>query len=77
MSDIRETIRRYLDDGISANTMRTFAGMIETGEATTTDFAHEGVHLNELCNYYGPPNCWTGTNGSAAAALRNAIKAQS
>lgn len=75
MRQIQETIRLYVSPQQSvANTLRAFAGMLETGEASMEDFTAAGVDLEQLCNQYGSTNCWTGSTGSAAAALREAIK---
>ena len=73
MNDSQRTIKAYARGGMSAHTMRAFAGMIETGEATLDDFLACDIHLDQIANKFGPPNCWTGTTGSAAAALRHAI----
>jgi hypothetical protein len=75
MSDIQKTISDYMRSSMSGLTMLAFAGMLETGEATMDDFAACGVDLREITTKYGAPNCWTGTTGSAAAALRRACNA--
>ncbi len=74
------TIRDYMNGqsvaSLSVFTMTCFVGMLESGEATVTDFDECGVDLMQLANRYGSCNCWAGTSGSVAARLHAIIKEQ-
>lgn len=74
MRDIIKKIKDYASDGVSLNDLSCFVGMIETGEATISDFEECGIDLEQIARRFGSANCWTGTSGKYARQLFETVK---